>query len=272
MRRPEDDRPVPGQQLARRGIRVACAGIRDRGAQVQIEWIPGHAGVPGNELANSWTVEEAQRSERMSMERKSRRSTVGQKERVSLVFLKALRKEAVKEWREEITRRGNGNRSFRVPAEGETPRISAELRKIPKELAFRFFQLASSHATIAPFIKEKVGWIDSDTCWWCGSGRQTREYLFKECIAWESEIQELWKRVGEISDRERESGTSRYKGWKGFFMGWTGRQAGMARRPGNTPVRSLLADRRFIGPALDFLRSTRVGMVKEGVVLSSGTP
>ena len=42
-----NDQPGPGQELARRGIRVARAGVIDKGAQVQIEWVPGHAGVFG---------------------------------------------------------------------------------------------------------------------------------------------------------------------------------------------------------------------------------
>ena len=110
-------------------------------------------------MADTWAVEEAQTPERMNMERKSRGSMIGQKKGgVSLAFLKALRKkEAAKEWREEIIRRRHGNRFFRAPAEGETPHIPAELRKIPKELASRFFQLASGHMMIVPFIKEKFG-------------------------------------------------------------------------------------------------------------------
>ena len=60
------------------------------------------------------------------------------------------------------------------------PKIPKELQKAPEKLASRFFQLASGHAMIAPFLKEKLGWIRSNICWWCESGRQTREHLFKE--------------------------------------------------------------------------------------------
>ena len=110
-------------------------------------------------MADSWAIEEAQRTERMGRGRKSRGGTTGQERgKVSLAFLKALRKkEAIKEWREEIIRRRGGSRFFRVPADGETPRIPAELRKIPKELVSRVFQLASGHALVASFIKEKFG-------------------------------------------------------------------------------------------------------------------
>ena len=86
-------------------------------------------------------------------------------------------------------------------------------------------------------------------------GRQTRGHLFRECVAWKKEIRELWKRVGEVSDKGRRSGLLK-----------------IMRRPGNTPIKSLLPEERFIGPVLDLLKSTGVGMIKEGVVLSSGMP
>ena len=36
-------------------------------------------------------------------------------------------------------------------------------------------------------LKDKWGWIDSDMCWWCSKGKQTRENLFEECLTWEKE-------------------------------------------------------------------------------------
>ena len=90
---------------------------------------------------------------------------------VSLTFLKAMvRKRANIEWRNEIINRRQGIRSFRILAEGEVQKIPEELRRAPKEFASRYFQLASGHAMIAPLMKEKFGWIESDLCW-CGSGR-----------------------------------------------------------------------------------------------------
>lgn len=43
------------------------------------------------------------------------------------------------------------------------------------------------------------------------------------------------------------------------------------RRPGNT-IRELMADERFIEPALNFLRSTEAGRVKWRVVFSTRAP
>lgn len=78
--------------------------------------------------------------------------------------------------------KSRGSRAFRIPADGETPRIPAELRGAPKEVTSRSFQLTPGHAMTASFIKKKFGWLESDTCWWCGSTRQTREHHFKECV------------------------------------------------------------------------------------------
>lgn len=51
MVRLRNDQTGPGQEVARRAIRVAWVGILENGAQVQVLWVPGNAGVPGNELA-----------------------------------------------------------------------------------------------------------------------------------------------------------------------------------------------------------------------------
>ena len=65
IRRLMDDRPGPGQSLASRAIKIARDGIYARQAQIRICWVPGHSGVPSNEIADSWTVEEALRAERL---------------------------------------------------------------------------------------------------------------------------------------------------------------------------------------------------------------
>lgn len=40
----------------------------------------------------------------------------------------------------------------------------------------------------AALLRDKWRWVDSDRCWWWSRDRQTREHLFKECLAWKKEI------------------------------------------------------------------------------------
>ena len=100
-----------------------------------------------------------------------------------------------------------------------------------KERAGRFYQLMSGHAATAPHLR-RIGLIDTDSCWWCGSGeRQTRLRLFSRCRRWTPEIRELWRRV----EAECEGG------------------------PRAPSVRRLFRDPRATPAVLDFLLDTRVG-------------
>ena len=110
-------------------------------------------------------------------------------------------------------------------------------------------------------MKERWGWTDSDVCWWCSGGRQSREHLFKECRTWTTEIRELWTAVGNESGK-REQADEPFKSRKGF--GYRVRQA--RARPSNTSVRDLLANDRYSEAVLRFLRDTRVGEVKAGAI------
>ena len=90
------------------------------------------------------------------------------------------RKEANREWGMLVAQLNKERGYITLDKRSENiPRVPKALQKAPKRLASTFFQLASGHAMIAPFLKEKFGWMESDTCWWCGTGRQTREHLLK---------------------------------------------------------------------------------------------
>ena len=122
--------------------------------------------------------------------------------------------------------------------------------------------------------EERSGWTDTDRCWWCGVARQTREHLFKECRTWEGEVRTLWKEVGEISQEKmsrqkdsRDSVEARrrrhiYNGKKGFGFGVRASRAGL----GNTSIKDRLGKEGYTGAVVNFLMSTKVGEVKEGVI------
>ena len=162
-----------------------------------------------------------------------------------------------------MKRRDGGRGAYRGPDRGARPRIRAPLRRTRKAVAARFFQLLSGHAMIAPFLKDRWGWLDSEECWWCGRGRQSRDHLFKDCKRWKNEIEELWDTVGKITGK-REGGEAPFKSRKGF--GFHVRQA--RARPSNTSIRELLSNDRYTDAVLTFLERTRVGEIGEGVVLN----
>ena len=109
---------------------------------------------------------------------------------------------------------------------------------------------------IAPFLKERWEWTDSDRCSWCAKGRQSREHLFKECTAWTREIREPWTAVGEASGGRDEARTP-FKSRKGFV--YRARQA--RTRPSNTSVRNMLSD-DYTEARLAFIGAMRVGEVQ----------
>lgn len=156
--------------------------------------------VPGDELADRCASDEALRAKRLRLATEDRNEMAKLKQgSISMAFIKGqARREANREWSTLITQldKKRGYVTLRKTREN-IPKIPRALRTAPKRPASTFFQLASGHAMIAPFLKEKFGWIESDTCWWCMTARQTREHLFKECPAWKEEIEELWKEAGE---------------------------------------------------------------------------
>lgn len=68
-----------------------------------------------------------------------------------------------------------------------------------------------THAMTAPSLKEKWGWIESDQCWWCDEGRQSREHLWN--IEWtHSENQKRGKAEQHGRQRADEAALSFLKG------------------------------------------------------------
>lgn len=213
-----------------------ATSVRARGSDIDVSRVTGHSGVEGNEQACQHA---RAATESFCMKRGGATTRGGF---VSLASLKARRTaKATEEWRRDIRTRNRGKRLFRNPPSGVKPCARDELRRAPKEVSSRFFQLGSGHAMLAPFLKDKLRLTDSNLCWWCGIARQTREHLFKECRAWKEEVATLWKEIGEISDRiskaregEKSVRTtgSVYKGKKGFGFG-------VRARLGNTTIREL---------------------------------
>lgn len=151
MQRLLDDSPGPGQAQAIKGIEMSYA-VREKGSPIEIRWIPCHAGVEGNEMADLHASGAAMTAENQP----ERRGARG----VSLVALKAERTpRANKSWRDEIIRRNKGKKTFSCPKEGTRPRIRKDIGTAPKGIASKFCQLASGHAWLASFLRDSGGSI-----------------------------------------------------------------------------------------------------------------
>ena len=248
MRRIVGDAPGPGQEMAVRVTELAPRVI-DNGNFITVRWTPEHKGVEG--------IERVDRAARDAASLPPLRATRG---RFGLSFLRRRATErATRAWRMDIEERNHGQRAFRLPTARSRSGIRPQLRRVTRGVAARFFQLLSSHAMTAPFLRDGWGWTNSDVCLWCSRGRQSREHLFKECKAWTAEIRELWTAVGEASGG-REQTNEPFKSRKGF--GYKVRQA--RARPRNTSVRDLLSDDRYTEAVLRFLEGMKVGEVKAG--------
>ena len=178
MRRMRGDAPGPGQDMAIRAIEIAERLVQ-RENTVTIRWTPAHAGVEGNERADQAAKDAAPLP--------PLRGTRG---RLSLAFLGRRTTDRVtRQWNTDtatrLRERGGGRRAYEGPDRRARPMIRPLLRTTRKGVASRFFRLLSGHAMIAPFFGDRCGWIDTDRCWWCDGGKQSRDHLFKECRTWE---------------------------------------------------------------------------------------
>jgi hypothetical protein len=232
IERCKTDSQGPGQEIAR-AIITWSTEIAERGNTLTLRWVPGHAEVEGNEVADEMAKEAALSgfhgdSESRSIEK-----------RITMAYLKRQATEAksrgTKGW---IKERTDVRRAY-IPR--KKIGFRKELKGERKSVASRYYQLLTGHALIAPFLKNKLRKTDSDLCWWCEDGKkQTREHLFKECKRWKTESNVLWKEVGKK-------------------LGWKHRK--------NKKISVLFSEDKVTGAVLQFLRDTDVGKIKARMIV-----
>ena len=201
-----------------------CSRILSRYNEVTVRWVPAHTGITGSEKADEnskATVEGASYNEVLdeywwetSFAHMTRAAT-------------EARSRTTSEW---ISNRFRAERRYRPPA-GKGLR-QQQLRRSRKSVIGRYYQLLSGHTAIGSYLHDKIHKIDTDECWWCGSGeRQSRHHHFRSCRAWARQAREMWKDIGKAC------------GWK---------------HPRAPSVR-LLWKEKATDAVLAFLRDTRVG-------------
>jgi hypothetical protein len=144
------------------------------------------------------------------------------------------------------------------------PGIRPQLRRAPKGVAARFFQLLSGHAHDSPLFEGEMGVDGVGQLLVVQKGRQSREHLFKECTAWTAEIRGALDSGGEGIRKKRAGRTNPLRVGRVSGTG-SGRQG---RGPATHRVRDLLSNDRYTEAVLRFLRDTRVGEVKAGAFVN----
>ena len=139
---------------------------------------PAHIGTEGNEMADRYAKAAADRSAPCRDDATPRElideATLSYMTRAAT----EARSRAAVEWIKDNVRE---ERRYR-PSPGRGLRRQ-HVRNTRKELAGRFYQFLSGHANIGSYL-QRVGTIDDDRCWHCGTGeRQTRFHIIARCPA-----------------------------------------------------------------------------------------
>ncbi|ODM18007.1 hypothetical protein SI65_06795 [Aspergillus cristatus] len=172
----------PGQALAIQAHAIAKR-LHARGCQTTIQWVPGHAGIEGNERADQAAKQAA-----------GKPPGRGPRE-ISLAFTCRARTEAITAQRQRWLNKELGQRSQqgqRTYRPQRNWRLDPAAAMAPKHLASRYFQLRSGHAAIGAHL-HRIQARDDATCQGCGISRETTHHLLFECREWQHQRNKLYK-------------------------------------------------------------------------------
>ena len=149
-----------------------CSRVLSRNSEVTVRWVPAHHGVPGNENAdeNAKAAAEGKRPDSTVPDELRWETSLSHMTRVATVAQSGRTKQWISE------RLGDPRRKYRPPPGRVVMRKL--LRRTPKYIAGRYYQLLSGHAAIGPYLKDKIHKVDDERCLWCGERkRQIHHHL-----------------------------------------------------------------------------------------------
>ena len=170
--------PGPGQALAIQAHTIAKK-LQAQDRQPTIQWVPGHAGVEGNERADQAAKQAANKPPGR-----------GSKE-ISLAFAQRARTEAITVQKQRWLARKLSQQSQRYRPQRNW-QLDPLVAAAPKHLASRYFQLKSGHAATGTYLHQIQAREDA-TCQGCGSSKETVHHFLFECRQWRHQRNRLYK-------------------------------------------------------------------------------
>ena len=137
-----------------------CSRVMSRDNEITPQWVPAHHGVPGNKKADKYAkaAAEGERPDSMVLDELRWETSLSHMTRVAT----EARSRRTKQW--ILEHLGDPRRKYRPPlGKGVKRRL---LRRTPKRITGRYYQLLSGHvhAAIRPYLKDKIHKVDDDRC------------------------------------------------------------------------------------------------------------